>query len=144
MAAVTARHIVMHDLRLNSVPKNFAGLCRYMAKYAVSLLFIILANVAIGFFISSVTDVSLTPAAARGLNSPCILAGAFDAHDTWHLLSALSLTLWVMALLDMKLRMFKRCVTFPSSQHITIQRRSVSASCIQELKGDGEAWRLGI
>jgi len=91
-----------------------------------------------------VTDVSLTPAAARGLNSPCILAGAFDAHDTWHLLSALSLTLWVMALLDMKLRMFKRCVTFPSSQHITIQRRSVSASCIQELKGDGEAWRLGI
>lgn len=113
MAVVTSRHIVTHDLSRNSKPKDLKDLLKLKAKYCVALLFIIVANLAIGFFASKVSDVTVTPGSSRAMNAPCLLLGAFDAHDTWHLLSALSLSLWVMALLDMKIRMFKRCIWLP-------------------------------
>lgn len=131
----------MHDLRMNSAPQDVAGLGRTMAKYALSLLFIVFTNIALGFFLSGVVDVNRSPAASRGLNRQCILAGTFDAHDTWHLLSALSLTLWVMTLLDMKLRMFKRCVRVPPARPPLsgpLMRNAFSAS-FTGLEGGGGA-----
>lgn len=66
---------------------------------------------AVAYFASNVTDWTLTPAESRALNSECNIAGFFDDHDTWHLLSAYGLffTLMFLLSLDDDLTLVPRC-----------------------------------
>lgn len=63
---------------------------------------------ALMFFNDRSTDITKTPAESRSINRPCEFAGAFDTHDMWHALSAIGLALWILVLLETRMRIWKR------------------------------------
>ncbi len=48
---------------------------------------------AAGFYTRGAYSTSRSPAASRNMNTGCLLLGVYDAHDIWHMLSALAIYL---------------------------------------------------
>ena len=59
----------------------------------------VLTSLALTAYNTRTSDFSLAPAQSRRLNRPCAVAGVYDWHDVWHILSALSLFGWSATLL---------------------------------------------
>jgi len=78
------------------------------ARYSLEALLFVCGNLAVQAFTTHATDVLKSPAESRDLNKACIIAGAFDTHDLWHLLSAIALSLWVLSLLNTRVRAWWR------------------------------------
>lgn len=56
------------------------------------------------------TNVQVPPAVSHSFNNEACQFAIFDAHDVWHLLSAITLALWVQMLIDAKLRIAGRAL----------------------------------
>ncbi|CAE7941049.1 SIDT1 [Symbiodinium sp. KB8] len=68
---------------------------RWLSKFGLLFLFLLTSFVALHFFNTTMTDVLVSAAESRTFNKDCIFMGTFDAHDVWHMSSAISLALWV-------------------------------------------------
>jgi hypothetical protein len=115
MAIVCLRQLFRHKINLCELfcsgASNDGGadrITRAVVNAAIPVAFGVTASVALVFFCNHVTDISLTPAESRDLNQPCIFLNVFDTHDVWHGLSAMGLALWILTLLEIRLRMRAR------------------------------------
>ena len=81
---------------------------RWLSKFGLLFLFLLTSFVALHFFNTTMTDVLASAAESRTLNQDCIFMGTFDTHDVWHMSSAISLALWVLVLLGIRLRIWRR------------------------------------
>merc|ERR1712007_275644 len=85
-------------------------LFRLLVKYPHGFIMLVTGAAGLYCFKMKVVlvDTAATPADSHHANRPCVLGGVFDLHDVWHSLSALSLALFVMSLLDVKVHDFAR------------------------------------
>mmetsp|Transcript_31994 Transcript_31994/g.56571 ORF Transcript_31994/g.56571 Transcript_31994/m.56571 type:complete len:761 (-) Transcript_31994:196-2478(-) len=79
-----------------------------LVKYGLFAIFLVVSWQALVKFFKHVNDINASPAVSREHNRGCVWFGALDNHDIWHVLSALALTLWILVLLEMRLRIWKR------------------------------------
>lgn len=120
MMIVSFRQIVRHDVRVlrctscPSVHQINVEILHVLVKFGLMGIFFVVAQWALVYFIDSPTDKALTPAASRDLNRGCVFLDAFDAHDVWHMLSAIAVSLWILLLLDVRVRVWKRQLPPPS------------------------------
>ncbi|CAE7504039.1 SIDT1 [Symbiodinium sp. CCMP2592] len=94
MVLVIGRQMLKRDRsRRDSLSLDDA--VRWLSKFGLLFLFLLTSFVALHFFNTTMTDVLVSAAESRTFNKDCIFMGTFDAHDVWHMSSAISLALWV-------------------------------------------------
>lgn len=125
MVFTVGRQIVKHDdlgLNTNGSEMSFSSVMfavqRLVPRFVPVALFLAICKVGLGYFTSNQYDVNKTPAQSRDMNGKCTLFGFFDNHDIWHVLSAIALAVWVLLLLDIRIRIWKHHRQIESESHI--------------------------
>jgi len=96
-----------HQSRMSFI--FFAQLMQKMvARFGFFGIFLAICCVGLHFFNDRQSDYEKTPSQSRDMNGPCVFLGFFDNHDVWHLMSAIALSVWVLFLLDIRIRIWKR------------------------------------
>eukprot|EP00747_Dinoflagellata_sp_TGD_P035408 gnl/TRDRNA2_/TRDRNA2_137843_c1_seq3.p1 gnl/TRDRNA2_/TRDRNA2_137843_c1~~gnl/TRDRNA2_/TRDRNA2_137843_c1_seq3.p1 ORF type:complete len:173 (-),score=14.34 gnl/TRDRNA2_/TRDRNA2_137843_c1_seq3:68-586(-) len=117
MFVLNFRQIWRHDVRSHLRSRSTSQpRCLNCMKHGLFVIFFILMFAALYVFYGSPTDKNLDPAQSRNLNKECMLLGALDEHDLWHLLSALVVGFWTLLLLHVRLRAWKLQVYITEDQ----------------------------
>jgi len=115
MAIVCLRQLIRHRINLcelfcsaTCTDSTENGITRAVVNCAIPIAFAVTTPVALAFFLDRVTDIAVTPEESRDMNRHCTFLNVFDTHDVWHGLSAMGLALWVLTLLEVRLRIRAR------------------------------------
>jgi len=114
MVVTVTRQVLHHDKYVVSAPEHrmsykYVRFCigRAIVQFGALSIFMVICVVGLSYFNARQTDISKSPAQSRDLNSSCGFLGFYDNHDVWHLVSAIAVGIWVLVLLDIRIRIWK-------------------------------------